>query len=142
MRSIRRELVAALLATAVLSGCAATTYDASLATTSVVATTTTVPTGSTDDLLRRLADSLTGLSDFIGPDPSGAIRSGKTERLALIVALWHAVETDLTATDAHAADAIGRMVALAQTAVDRNRPADADKAARFAGQVIEDYLTR
>lgn len=142
MNSVRRNLFAAVIATAVLSGCAATTYDASLASTTVVATTTTVPTGTTDELLRRLADSLTGLSDFIGPDPSGAVRSGKTERLALIVALWHAVETDLTATDANAADAIGRMVALAQTAVDRNRPADADKAARFAGQVIEDYLTR
>jgi hypothetical protein len=32
------------------------------------------------------------------------------------------------------------MVALARTAVERNRPADADKAARFAGVVIEQYL--
>jgi hypothetical protein len=38
------------------------------------------------------------------------------------------------------AESLGRMVDLARTAVERNRPADADKAAKFASEVIREYL--
>ena len=41
---------------------------------------------------------------------------------------------------AESAESIGRMVDLARTAVERNRPADADKAAKFAGTVIDQLL--
>ena len=83
---------------------------------------------------------MNGLSVLIGPDSSGRTPEGKNEQIDLIGALWDAVRDELTASDSEAADAVGRMVALARTAVERNRPADADKAARFAGQVIDQYL--
>ena len=38
------------------------------------------------------------------------------------------------------AETIGRMIDLATLAVERNRPADADKAAKFARIVIDEYL--
>jgi hypothetical protein len=126
-----------------VSACAATTYDATIASSSStdVSVVVTVPTGTTEELLLGLTSALKGLSGLIGPDSSGRTPAGKNEQLDLIEALWDAVQSDVTAADPDAADSIGRMVALAQNAVERNRPADADKAARFAGQVIDTYLS-
>jgi hypothetical protein len=144
--TIRRRacagLVIAVLAW-ITTSCGATTYDESIATTSVVSapTSTTVPTGTTQELLGTLAVAMDGLSGLIGPDSSGRTPAGKNERIVTIEALWKAVEPAVAASDAEAADAIGRMVELAKTAVERNRPADADKAARFAGQVIDKFLS-
>lgn len=133
---------ALLVAPLITSACAATTYDAALAPDSTtVVPTFTVPTGTTRDLLRELSTAMNGLSILIGPNPSGRSPAGKNERITEIEALWNAAQLDVTSADPEAADAIGRMVTLARTAVERNRPADADKAARFAGQVIDDYLS-
>lgn len=144
--STRRRMCAGLVIAAVASitmSCAATTFDESIATTSMVSTptSTTVPTGTTQELLSNLAVAMNGLSGLIGPDSSGRTPEGKNERIVTIEALWTAVQPAVTSTDAEAADAIGRMVDLAKTAVERNRPADADKAARFAGQVIDKFLS-
>lgn len=133
--------VAAVSAASVVSACGATTYDASIATTSTDVTVPfTVPAGTTEELLQDLATAMSALSGLIGPDSSGRTPAGKNDQIVVIEALWDAVQTDVTTADPDAADAIGRMVALAQTAVERNRPADADKAARFAGQVIDKFL--
>ena len=139
-----RTLSAALTALAITGSvaCAPTTYDTSVSTSSTSAPTTTRPSGSVDELLRRLVSAMGDLSTYIGPDRSGRTPAGKSEQLALIEALWSAVETEVTSDDSAVADSLGRMVELARTAVERNRPADADKAARFAGQVVEEYLTR
>lgn len=133
-------LIGCLAGAVLLTSCAATTFDESIATSTTMAVQSTMPTGTTDELLQQLSTALNGLSVLIGPDSSGRTPAGKNERIRLIETLWDAVRTDITSSDAEAADAIGRMVALARTAVDRNRPADADKAARFAGQVIGQYL--
>lgn len=142
---MRRSTVAlvGVVAISTMSACGATTYDATIASSSSTEVTVvvTAPTGTTEELLLALTSALNGLSGLIGPDSSGRTPAGKNEQLDTIEALWDAVQSDVTATDPDAADAIGRMVALAQTAVDRNRPADADKAARFAGQVIDSYLS-
>jgi len=132
-----------VLTMSTVSACAATTYDATIASSSStdVSVVVTVPTGTTEELLLGLTSALKGLSGLIGPDSSGRTPAGKNEQLDLIEALWDAVQSDVTAADPDAADSIGRMVALAQNAVERNRPADADKAARFAGQVIDTYLS-
>lgn len=129
-----------VVAAALASSCAATTYDESIATSTVVTVPYTVPTGSTEELLQDLATAMSGLSGLIGPDSSGRTPSGKNDQIVVIESLWGAVQTDVAAADSEAADALARMVALARTAVDRNRPADADKAARFAGQVIAKFL--
>lgn len=125
-----------------VAGCAPTTYDATIVTSTSAAPTTTEPSGSVEDLLGRLSESMGSLSGFIGPDQSGRTPAGKADQLALIESLWSAVRLDVLDADPEAGDSLDRMVSLARTAVERNRPADADKAARFAGQVIDDYLTR
>ncbi len=130
------------MGSAVLTSCGATTFDATIVSTTQVTVVDTVPTGTTQELLLELSTAMNGLSVLIGPDMSGRTPSGKNEQIRLIESLWDVVEADVTSSDAEAADAIGRMVALARTAVDRNRPADADKAARFAGQVIGQFVSR
>lgn len=143
MLSNRRFLVPVILAaSAVLSSCGATVYDESLAASTTMAPTTTEPVGTTDELLIRLSTAMNALSSLIGPDQSGKTPSGRGEQIALIESIWRAVEDSVLAADPAAADSLARLVALAQTAVERNRPADADKAARFADQVIDDFLTR
>lgn len=122
-----------------LSSCAPTTYETS-ATTTAVAATTTLPSGPASELLPRLSASMLSLSSYIGPNSSGSTASGKEAVLAEIEALWNAAETEVTALSPESAESIGRMVDLARTAVERNRPADADKAAKFAGTVIDELL--
>jgi hypothetical protein len=145
---IRGKLFPFVISVAVISGvlmvssCAPTVYDESIATTTITPPSTTEPTGTVEELLVRLSAALDGLSVLIGPDQSGKTPPGRGEQLALIESLWSAAKEPLQAADEAAADSLGRMVALAQTAVQRNRPADADKAARFAGQVIDEFLTR
>lgn len=122
-----------------LSSCAPTTYETS-ATTTAVAVATTLPSGPASELLPRLSASMLSLSSYIGPNSSGSTASGKEAVLAEIEALWNAAETEVTALSPESAESIGRMVDLARTAVERNRPADADKAAKFAGTVIDELL--
>jgi hypothetical protein len=133
---------AVLSGSLLLSSCAPTVYDESIATSTIAPPTTTEPTGTIEELLVRLSEALNGLSVLIGPDQSGKTPPGRGEQLALIESLWSAAEGPLLTADEVAAESLARMVALAQTAVERNRPADADKAARFAGQVIDELLTR
>jgi hypothetical protein len=83
---------------------------------------------------------MNGLSPLIGPNQSGKTKAGKADQLWLINALWNAAETELITVDPVAAESLGRMVDLSNTAVTANRPADADKASRFAGQVIDNFL--
>ena len=136
------RLIAVPISALLLSACGATTYDITAGTTlpPVNASTTTLPTGTLDVLLPRLAEAMNGLSPLIGPNQTGKTKSGKADQLWLINALWNAAETELITVDPAAAKSMGRMVDLSNTAVTANRPADADKAARFAGQVIDNFL--
>lgn len=136
------RLRAGVIALCTLASCAPTTYDASIATSTSIAPTTTEPEGTVEELLGRLSVAMSSLSGYIGPDQSGRTPSGKNEQLGLIESLWSVVREVVLADDSDAGESLERMVALARTAVERNRPADADKAARFAGQVIDDYLGR
>lgn len=127
----------------VLTGCS-TTYDRTAGTTVAPtnASTTTLPTGTVEELLPRLVEAMLGLSSLIGPNQSGQTKSGKADQLALINQLWNAAETELITVDPVAAESLGRLVDLSNTAVTANHPADADKAARFAGQVVDNYLNK
>ena len=127
-----------------ISACGATTYDDTVGTTvpPINASTTTLPSGTIEELLPRLVTTMTGLSSLIGPNDSGRTKPGKADQLALINALWNSAETDLITIDPVAAESLGRLVDLSNTAVTANRPADADKAARFAGQVVENFLNK
>ncbi len=125
-----------------ITACGATTYDNTLGTTVPPINTTTLPSGTVEELLPRLVTAMTGLSSLIGPNDSGRTMPGKADQLALINALWNAAETELITIDPVAAESLGRLVDLSNTAVTANRPADADKAARFAGQVVDNFLNK
>ena len=100
------------------------------------------PTGTLNELMPQLVTAMTTLSSYIGPNKSGKTQSGKTEQIELINALWSAIETDLIIADPSTAESLGRMVDLSTLAVTANRPADADKAAKFAGQVVTYFLNK
>ena len=138
------RLIGLLLAVLVISTGCSTTYDRTAESTvpPINASTTTLPSGTVEELLPRLIEAMTGLSSFIGPNQSGRTQAGKADQLALINALWNAAETDLIIVDPVAAESIGRLVDLSNTALTTNRPADADKAARFAGQVVDNFLNK
>ena len=138
------RLIGLLLGVVVVSTGCSTTYDRTAGTTTppINASTTTLPSGTVEELLPRLVEAMTGLSSLIGPNQSGQTKSGKAEQLALINALWNATETELITVDPIAAESLGRLVDLSNTAVTANHPADADKAARFAGQVVDNYLNK
>lgn len=138
-RIVLRGSVSALVF--VLTACGATTYDESRSTTVPAETSVApLPSGGTVELLVALETELEKLSSFIGPRPDDVPRPDGTKRTQLdyIERIWAAVEADIV--DLEALDSLSRMIDLARTAVERNRPADADKAAKFAGQVIDSLL--
>lgn len=140
-----RTPIGLVAATLVLSACGATVFDAtSSTTTTIVAPTITVPTGAATELLPRLVSTMSELSSLIGFDPSGQRRDrvDKNFRLGEIEAIWKAARREVSAADPNTADTISRLVELARQAVERNRPADADKAAKFTADAVAIYLAR
>ncbi|MBU3688728.1 MAG: hypothetical protein B7C54_12595 [Acidimicrobiales bacterium mtb01] len=127
----------------VVVACGATTFDDSrIAPSTTVAVVVTIPQGSAAELLPRLADEMAILSSRIGPRPDNVAKPDgtKIDQLTVIEAIWTAAVNEVEANDPDAAETLARMVAQARTAVERNRPADADKAAKFARIVIDEYL--
>lgn len=140
---IKKLLVGIVVGALVLSSCGATTFDNTISTTTtpIDVTVTTLPTGPITALLPQLVTAMTELSSFIGPNQSGQTKSGKADQLNLINNLWAAIETELIVTDPDSAESLGRMIELSNYAVTASHPADADKAAKFAGQVVDFLLT-
>ena len=86
-----------------------------------------------DELLSQMLQSINRLSDTM----QKADRKAATLELDQVILLSSAVRPEiLQVSDQLAAD-FDRVVALAQSSVERNRPADADKALRFLPLVIE-----
>ena len=86
-----------------------------------------------DELLTQMLQSINKLSETM----QKADRKAATLELEQITLLSSAVRPEiLQVSDQLAAD-FDRVVALAQSSVERNRPADADKALRFLPLVIE-----
>lgn len=116
--------MAAGLAAALLVGCAPTTYDASRATVEVVPTSTTIPTGTTPELLQRLTTESSALSGVMiaAGDASAAVRS--------IDAVWDVVRDDVQQQRPDLIEEFDANVAKLRDAVQFRRAADADKAAK------------
>lgn len=123
-----RRLGVAALALVTLGACAETTVDTTEDTTEIDASTpstsTTIPVGTTDELLTRLVDETTALSERIVEN------EGQVEALARIEALWAAVAPDIEADHPDLLDEFESAMDYARRAVERRRPADADKASR------------
>ena len=138
-RNTTLVFVASLVSvTSLLSGCA-TTINESAPTTLAdnVVTETTIATIdqqlSTEELLGQMLITINALSEAMQKSD----RETATKKVDQILLITNAVRPKiLTLSDQLTAD-FDRVVALAKSSVERNRPADADKALRFLPLIID-----
>jgi hypothetical protein len=138
-RNATLVLVASIVSvTSLLSGCA-TTINESAPTTlaDIVVTETTIATIdqqlSTEELLGQMLITINALSEAMQKSD----RETATKKVDQILLINNAVRPKiLTLSDQLTAD-FDRVVALAKSSVERNRPADADKALRFLPLIID-----
>lgn len=139
VRIVALVSIAALVSTtSLLSGCA-TTINESAPTTladNVVTETTTLTIDqqlSTEELLTQMLTTVNALSEAMQKSD----RQTASKKVDQILLISNAVRPKiLTLSDQLAAD-FDRVIALAKSSVERNRPADADKALRFLPLIID-----
>lgn len=126
--------VAVVVCAGVLSSCSTTILDTiNTTTTSSVVTTTTIPTGDIPALLGQLLRNTEGLgSAIVAKD-----KAVTTEKLRNVESIWIALEPQLLELPNDLATDIERIVNLVRSAVDKKRPADADKALRFVSLIVD-----
>jgi hypothetical protein len=115
-----------------LTSCATTIVETS-PTTTVTPSTTTIPSGSTLELVAELQDRLDQLSIATFAQDKPKAKS----ILADIEAVWFALEPKATSEGEQFVADLTRIIDLARTSVVRNRPAEADKAARFMQLLVD-----
>jgi hypothetical protein len=125
--------IVAVAATFVLGGCATTIEGGATTTTSPASTTTTIPRGTVTELFGAILSIGGGLGNDIA---SGEMQTARA-KLADIRATWQAITPQITNLGKDMNDDLQRLVTLYSTAVERKRPADADKATRFLELAIE-----
>lgn len=132
------SIAAFVSVTSLLSGCA-TTINESAPTTladNVVTETTTLTVDqqlSTEELLTQMLTTVNALSEAMQKSD----RQTASKKVDQILLISNAVRPKiLTLSDQLAAD-FDRVIALAKNSVERNRPADADKALRFLPLIID-----
>jgi len=134
----RRTSLAVAGATVVLlavSGCSGTTFDASLeSTSSTVAVTTTLPTGTVAVLLPRMLAEVKALSEKV------AANQGDDQSATYIEQLWAAMQPEIQATHKELVPDFEFIVRRCRQAADRSRPADADRAYRNLQSLADDLL--
>jgi uncharacterized protein YycO len=126
------RIVSILACFVALTSCATTIVNTS-PTTTVTPSTTTIPSGSTTDLLANLQSHLDALSDATFAQDKPKAKSV----LADIEAVWLALEPQAASEGKQFVADLLRIVELARTSVVRNRPAEADKAARFMQLLVD-----
>lgn len=122
----------AVAAMSSLSACATTIVDTA-PTSTLVAPTTVVPTGTEAELFTQLQTTIGELSKSI----SDSNRSLAKTKLAETQAIWDVLKPQIAARGDQFMQDMQRIVDLAISSVERNRPADADKSLRFLSLVIE-----
>ncbi len=134
-----RYLMPSLLATVVvLSSCSTVINDTasteSPEDTIAVITTTTIPSGDITSLLLQLVTTANGLGEAIANRQDDQAR----QQAADASAIWTALQPQLLDSGIDVVEDLDRMVELIQTAVERKRPADADKAFRFISLIADE----
>ncbi len=129
-----RILVIALpLFVAGISGCAKTTIDSSITEAPVVASTTTLPTGTAAELLPRLVIEAGKLSNIIGA------QGDKNDQMHAITNLWNAARPEIAARNPDLVKTFDFAVDLCEKGRKFNRPADADKCFRNLTTLTNSY---
>ena len=134
MTNTKRLLSIALCAIA-LTSCA-TEITGSTESTVVPVTTTTIPvapTGSIISLLQQLIPIADGLGQAVVDGESKLAK----EKVAQADAILLAIEPLILESEIDILESVQSVVRLMQTAVERKRPADADKALRFIPLIID-----
>ena len=134
MTNTKRLLSIALCAIA-LTSCA-TEITGSTESSVVPVTTTTIPvapTGSIISLLQQLIPIADGLGQAVVDGESKLAK----EKVAQADAILLAIEPLILESEIDILESVQRVVRLMQTAVERKRPADADKALRFIPLIID-----
>ena len=121
-----------VMATLALSACATTIIDTA-PTTTLVAPTTVVPSGTAEELFPLLQRTIAELSKAISDSNSGVAKT----KLAEVREIWKVLQPQITERGEQFVQDLQRIIDLAASSVERNRPADADKALRFLSLVIE-----
>ena len=128
MRFYRASLtLCAVCATGILflSSCATRVINS--VATSVVIAPATIPSGS----VRQLFDQVVAETTKLGIAMTKADTAGARQRLASIDSIWVAMQPLAQDLGDQTLEDLQRMIDLVHTSVERNRPADADKALRF-----------
>ncbi|MFM7745781.1 MAG: hypothetical protein ACKO8T_08975 [Actinomycetota bacterium] len=138
---MRRAIFLCVLVAAgvsLLSGCATTIEgDSATTSTSSASTTTTIPRGTVPELFAAILSLGSGLGNDIA---SGEMQTARA-KLADIRATWQAITPQIADLGKDVNDDLQRLVNLYSSAVERKRPADADKATRFLDLAIEPIIT-
>ena len=125
-----------LVSLACVASCSPTKIVGDLNTTVPADTTTTTlapPTGDLVSLVRQLADTAAGLGDAI-VDKDNADADARVARAEAILAV---LEPKIMDSGLDILEDVQRIVGLVRTAVERKRPAEADKAQKFATLVAD-----
>lgn len=129
--------VAARISLVVLSMCSlaacSTTIVDTAPTTTLVAPTTVVPSGTATELFDQLQTTVGELSKAI----SDSDRAMAKVKLAEIQEIWKVLQPQIANRGDQFIQDMQRIIDLAISSVERNRPADADKSLRFLSLVIE-----
>ena len=131
-----RRGVAAALIVALLTGCGDTTYDATLSTPAVPAssTATTLPAGSAEDILGEMLTQAQSLSTVI------LARGDDSAVLAEIQDDWQVVRPEIESRRPELIPDFDGVLRVLGTATKFNRAADADKAAKNLKALVASYL--
>ena len=132
------SIAAFVSVTSLLSGCATTINESAptILADNVVTETTTLTVDqqlSTEELLTQMLTTVNALSEAMQKSD----RQTASKKVDQILLISNAVRPKiLTLSDQLAAD-FDRVIELAKSSVERNRPADADKALRFLPLIID-----
>jgi hypothetical protein len=115
-----------------LAACSTTIVDTS-PTTTLVPPTTVVPSGTATELFDQLQTTIGGLSTAISDND----RAMAKVKLAEVQEIWKVLQPQIAERGEQFIQDMQRIIDLAISSIERNRPADADKSLRFLSLVIE-----
>lgn len=124
---------AIVVAVALLSACAPTTYDATVAPTVAPTTSSTVPIATVDDALAAMLVEVETLGRKVEAG------QGDQEAATLIENLWAVARDEVAATRPELLADFEFVVSRCRLAADRNRPADADRAFKNLRVLVDAY---
>ena len=121
-----------VLAMFALAACSTTIVDTA-PTTTLVPPTTVIPSGTASELFDQLQTTIGELSKAI----SDSDRAMAKVKLAEIEEIWKVLQPQIAERGDQFIQDMQRIIDLAISSIERNRPADADKSLRFLSLVIE-----